>query len=312
MKPVKLIKARGGTMDVFGKRAALLAPPPPPPPTPKDDTSSAVEDTLDAFLAELNGSDGNAGSSAASIPAQPLEQSEAGEGFVAHLDAAYDGDDSGFGERELLYDSDGDVVGVAPGAGPVTKKSVAPLPSVDHSKVSYAPFERCFYAPVSEVSAMTPEDIAAARTACGITVSGADGIAPVESFMHLCLDGTHPALIAALAQAGYEAPTGIQSQVLPALLSGRDVIGVAETGSGKTLAFALPVLRHVAAQRPIGKGDGPVALILAPTRELAAQVGICGTCHVLCASLVQTADAPCPHRRSQQRCAASPRPSICR
>lgn len=55
-------------------------------------------------------------------------------------------------------------------------------------------------------------------------------------------------------------------------MSGRDVIGIAETGSGKTLAYLLPLLRHVLDQRPVIDGEGPIALIMAPTRELANQI----------------------------------------
>mmetsp|Transcript_28873 Transcript_28873/g.28560 ORF Transcript_28873/g.28560 Transcript_28873/m.28560 type:complete len:586 (-) Transcript_28873:1626-3383(-) len=55
-------------------------------------------------------------------------------------------------------------------------------------------------------------------------------------------------------------------------MAGRDVIGIAETGSGKTLAYLLPMFRHILDQRPLEDGDGPIALILAPTRELAFQI----------------------------------------
>lgn len=55
-------------------------------------------------------------------------------------------------------------------------------------------------------------------------------------------------------------------------MSGRDCIGIAETGSGKTLAYLLPMFRHIQDQRPISDGDGPIGLILAPTRELAFQI----------------------------------------
>ena len=56
-------------------------------------------------------------------------------------------------------------------------------------------------------------------------------------------------------------------------MSGRDCIGIAKTGSGKTLAFVLPMLRHIKAQNPLESGDGPVGLIMAPTRELVNQIG---------------------------------------
>lgn len=55
-------------------------------------------------------------------------------------------------------------------------------------------------------------------------------------------------------------------------MSGRDVIGVAKTGSGKTLAFLLPLFRHIKAQRPLASNEGPIALIMTPTRELALQI----------------------------------------
>ncbi len=54
-------------------------------------------------------------------------------------------------------------------------------------------------------------------------------------------------------------------------LSGRDVIGIADTGSGKTLAFVLPGIVHINAQPLLARGDGPIVLILSPTRELAMQ-----------------------------------------
>src|SRR5712664_3822868 len=73
--------------------------------------------------------------------------------------------------------------------------------------------------------------------------------------------------LAALDRAGFEAPTPVQAQAIPPALQGKDVIGSAATGTGKTLAFALPIL-----ERLEGK-HGTRALILAPTRELALQIG---------------------------------------
>ncbi|MCC6648168.1 MAG: DEAD/DEAH box helicase [Polyangiaceae bacterium] len=84
--------------------------------------------------------------------------------------------------------------------------------------------------------------------------------------------GLTPALTRALQEEGYTHPTPIQARAIPALLDGRDLIGVAQTGTGKTAAFALPILQRLAAQpRPTGL---PVrCLVLSPTRELAAQIG---------------------------------------
>ncbi|OUC43259.1 DEAD/DEAH box helicase, partial [Trichinella nativa] len=70
----------------------------------------------------------------------------------------------------------------------------------------------------------------------------------------------------------YEKPTPIQAQAIPAILCGRDVIGIAKTGSGKTLAFLIPMFRHVLDQPPLDDMDGPIALIMTPTRELAMQI----------------------------------------
>jgi ATP-dependent RNA helicase RhlE len=78
----------------------------------------------------------------------------------------------------------------------------------------------------------------------------------------------HPKLLSAVQKMGYETPTPIQTQAIPPALEGRDVLGCAMTGSGKTAAFVLPIL-----QRLLDKPRGVTrALILTPTRELAAQV----------------------------------------
>ena len=76
----------------------------------------------------------------------------------------------------------------------------------------------------------------------------------------------------AVRAEGYTTPTPVQERTIPALLDGRDVLGVAQTGTGKTAAFALPILHHLAAERP-ERGRPIRALILTPTRELAAQIG---------------------------------------
>ncbi len=103
-------------------------------------------------------------------------------------------------------------------------------------------------------------------------------------------------IVRAVARAGYTHPTPIQSQAIPIVLAGRDVLGCAQTGTGKTAAFALPIIHRLSetskrrnvetegpeaerrkptakSQRPKAKSQSPRALILAPTRELAAQIG---------------------------------------
>jgi ATP-dependent RNA helicase RhlE len=82
-----------------------------------------------------------------------------------------------------------------------------------------------------------------------------------------------PEIQRAVAEEGYVRPTPIQTQSIPHLLEGRDLLGCAQTGTGKTAAFTLPILQFLAKNRgPLSRGR-PRVLILAPTRELAAQVG---------------------------------------
>ncbi|KAK3720050.1 hypothetical protein QZH41_015454, partial [Actinostola sp. cb2023] len=70
----------------------------------------------------------------------------------------------------------------------------------------------------------------------------------------------------------YEKPTPIQAQAIPAVMAGRDMIGIAKTGSGKTLAFLIPMFRHVKDQPPLERDEGPLAIVMTPTRELAIQI----------------------------------------
>ncbi|MCF8532839.1 MAG: DEAD/DEAH box helicase [Reyranella sp.] len=84
--------------------------------------------------------------------------------------------------------------------------------------------------------------------------------------------GLSEPLLRALHGAKYTTPTPIQARTIPALLKGRDVLGIAQTGTGKTAAFALPVLQLLAASNERAQPKSPRALVLAPTRELAVQI----------------------------------------
>ncbi len=84
--------------------------------------------------------------------------------------------------------------------------------------------------------------------------------------------GLSPALLRALAEAGYAAPTPIQQQAIPPILAGHDLLGGAQTGTGKTAAFGLPMLQRLAKETPPKGPRKPRALVLVPTRELAVQV----------------------------------------
>jgi len=79
-------------------------------------------------------------------------------------------------------------------------------------------------------------------------------------------------ILRALDREGYETPTSIQAQAIPYLMEGRDLLGIAQTGTGKTAAFALPILNRLVADRRRPAPFTARALVLAPTRELAAQI----------------------------------------
>ena len=80
----------------------------------------------------------------------------------------------------------------------------------------------------------------------------------------------NPKVLSAVADAGYETPTPIQAGAIPPALEGRDVLGIAQTGTGKTASFVLPMITKLARGR--ARARMPRSLVLAPTRELAAQV----------------------------------------
>lgn len=90
-----------------------------------------------------------------------------------------------------------------------------------------------------------------------------------ESFDDL---GLHDDLLDRLNEVGYKTPTPIQAKAIPLLLEGRDLLGVAQTGTGKTATFVLPILQKLASSREKLHPKQPRVLILAPTRELSAQI----------------------------------------
>jgi ATP-dependent RNA helicase RhlE len=80
-------------------------------------------------------------------------------------------------------------------------------------------------------------------------------------------------LLKALADEGYTTPTPIQAQAIPGVMTGRDLLGIAQTGTGKTAAFALPILHRLAENKTHAQRRSARVLVLAPTRELATQIG---------------------------------------
>lgn len=141
---------------------------------------------------------------------------------------------------------------------------------VDHSRIYYAPFRRDFYVEVPELAKMTPDEVKLYRELLGdIQVRGKNVPKPIKSWAQA---GLNAKVMNVLKKCNYEKPTPIQAQAIPAVMSGRDMIGIAKTGSGKTLAFLLPMLRHVLDQPALEEDDGPIAIIMTPTRELALQI----------------------------------------
>ena len=130
-------------------------------------------------------------------------------------------------------------------------------------------FEKSFYKEDPQVSARSQRDVDAFRKLKEIAVQGNNVPRPVETFDEA---GFPKYVMDEVKAQGFAAPTAIQSQGWPMALSGRDVVGIAETGSGKTLTYCLPSIVHINAQPLLGPGDGPIVLVLAPTRELAVQI----------------------------------------
>jgi len=130
------------------------------------------------------------------------------------------------------------------------------------------------------LGAFPPSDIEAAnlvRESMGIEIqsdASAQGFtpAPLQSWSEMSI---LPSWITkSLQEHSWEAPMPVQAQAFPILLGGQNLIGIAQTGSGKTIAFMLPAVIHAHDQRPLGAYDqGPIVLVLAPTRELAVQIG---------------------------------------
>uniref|UniRef100_A0A7S2Q812 RNA helicase n=1 Tax=Zooxanthella nutricula TaxID=1333877 RepID=A0A7S2Q812_9DINO len=116
---------------------------------------------------------------------------------------------------------------------------------------------------------MTHDEAERIRRAKNITiVEGRHIPKPVRTFE----EASFPEyVLQEIQRAGFREPSPIQVQGWPIALSGRDMVGIAETGSGKTLSFLLPAIVHINAQPYLSKGDGPIVLVMAPTRELAVQ-----------------------------------------
>lgn len=120
---------------------------------------------------------------------------------------------------------------------------------VDHSKINYDPLVKDLYVEVPEISNLSEEEVAQFRKDNDeIKVKGRNIPRPISSW-YQC--GFSDNVLKVIEHKGLRKPFPIQCQAIPVIMSGRDMIGIAETGSGKTLAYVLPMLRHILVQRPL-------------------------------------------------------------
>ncbi|XP_071056693.1 ATP-dependent RNA helicase p62-like isoform X2 [Onthophagus taurus] len=130
------------------------------------------------------------------------------------------------------------------------------------------PFKKNFYVAHANVVNRSSYEVEQYRQSKQITVEG-DAPNPIQNFE----EGNFPDYVmGSIEKQGYDSPTAIQAQGWPIAMSGRNMVGIAQTGSGKTLAYILPAIVHINNQPQVERGEGPIVLVLAPTRELAQQI----------------------------------------
>lgn len=123
------------------------------------------------------------------------------------------------------------------------------------------------------------EEIACFRRRMGIKVRGEEVADPMESFGNMPAAGpgddarqTRRVILRNVEESAWKEPTPVQMQAVPILVTGRDLLAAAPTGSGKTAAFVMPMILRLGVQRACAEASGVRGLLLAPTRELAAQI----------------------------------------
>ncbi|XP_072342994.1 ATP-dependent RNA helicase DDX42-like isoform X1 [Scyliorhinus torazame] len=245
-----------------------------------DDSEDSEEDPLDAYMAEV---EDQAAKDIRRLDEKEVEKKNAKgirddieeeddhfDLWITYVQEAYfrymaENPNAGVIQEEeddIEYDSDGNPI-------PPQKKVIDPLPSIDHTEIEYQPFEKNFYIEHEELVKLSLIPLAELRQKLNLRVSGADPPKPCSSFAHFGFDEQ---LMHQIRKSEYTQPTPIQCQGVPIALSGRDMIGIAKTGSGKTAAFIWPMLVHIMDQKELEPGDGPIGVIVCPTRELCQQI----------------------------------------
>ncbi|CAG8633989.1 11606_t:CDS:10 [Paraglomus brasilianum] len=260
----------------------------PKPTAPRENEDEEEDDPLDAFMLDIDNQvkkESMEDSQKEKIRRDDIEDEDYVESYVKHMkkrgieigksqkqtierDENVDSDEEVYAtaraiDAQLEYDSDDNLI-VEP-----KRKDIEPLSAVDHSQIEYPEIEKYFYEEHPEIAAMSEEKLRQIRKDLDMHVSGVDVAKPCIAFAHFGFD---EALVDNIVKHGYSEPTAIQKQAVPVALSGRDIIGIAKTGSGKTAAFIWPMLIHIMDQPELQSGEGPIGLILAPTRELAGQI----------------------------------------
>ena len=209
-------------------------------------------DPLDAFMADLKDTDAKRPAASKAPAAKKMPEPEA---YFSDDEYAFDAEEDGDAKALLAI---------------ANKRKKKEIPIVDYSKMELEPIRKNFWVEPVELSEMSEADVTDLRLELdGIKVNGKDVPKPVQKWAQC---GLTRQTLDVLGDMGFEKPTSIQMQALPALMSGRDVIGVAKTGSGKTMAFLLPMFRHIKDQSPLKDMEGPIGLVMTPTRELATQI----------------------------------------
>lgn len=163
-----------------------------------------------------------------------------------------------------------DLAAAIAGNNTSANKTTKRLNQLSKRDVTYMPFKKDFYVESPELARLNEEEVKELRLSLeNIKVVGKSCPKPATCWAHC---GLSRKVMEVLKKLKYSSPTPIQAQAIPAIMSGRDVIGIAKTGCGKTLSFLLPMFRHILHQPKLEKGDGPIAVIITPTRELATQI----------------------------------------
>ncbi|CAN8002826.1 unnamed protein product, partial [Ixodes hexagonus] len=175
----------------------------------------------------------------------------------------------GMGGRPMMGGGGGGFGGSFMGNSLKGKQPGGNLRKPDWDRIQLQPFQKNFYQEHVDTASRSEEEIEQHRQQHEMTLRGRDVPRPILTFKEGCFPDYCMKMI---ETQNYTTPTAIQSQGWPIALSGRDMVGIAQTGSGKTLAYILPAIVHITHQPYLQRGDGPMALVLAPTRELAQQI----------------------------------------